>query len=73
VLSLLFSAHVVKLAGIDYVGIGSDFDGGGGLADCEDAAGFPKITRELMKRGYKKRLIIRPGNLFLNYLFFKNL
>jgi membrane dipeptidase len=44
--------HVVKLAGIDYVGIGSDFDGGGGLADCVDVADYPKITNELVKRGY---------------------
>lgn len=44
--------HVVKLVGIDYVGIGSDFDGGGGLSDCRDVADFPKITDELIKRGY---------------------
>jgi membrane dipeptidase len=46
--------HVVKVAGIDYVGIGSDFDGGGGLADCEDVADYPRITAELMKRGYSE-------------------
>ncbi len=44
--------HVVKLVGIDYVGIGSDFDGGGGLSDCPDVSKFPNITRELMIRGY---------------------
>ncbi len=44
--------YVVKLVGIDYVGIGSDFDGGGGLADCRDVADFPKITDELIRRGY---------------------
>jgi membrane dipeptidase len=44
--------HVVKLVGIDHVGIGSDFDGGGGLSDCEDVADFPKITEELLRRGY---------------------
>lgn len=47
--------HVVKLAGIDHVGIGSDFDGGGGLADCDDVADFPKITIELVKRGYSQQ------------------
>lgn len=46
--------HVVKLVGIDYVGIGSDFDGGGGLSDCSDVADFPKITLELVKRGYSE-------------------
>lgn len=51
--------HVVKLVGIDYVGIGSDFDGGGGLADCADVADFPKITAELVKRGYSRKDIAR--------------
>ncbi len=44
--------HVVKLAGIDHVGIGSDFDGGGGLSDCTSVADYPRITAELLKRGY---------------------
>ncbi|MFP4059801.1 MAG: dipeptidase [Bacteroidales bacterium] len=44
--------HVVKIAGIDHVGIGSDFDGGGGLADLRDVSEFPKITEELLARGY---------------------
>ena len=47
--------HVVKVAGIDHVGIGSDFDGGGGLADCVDVADYPKITAELLKRGYSEK------------------
>jgi membrane dipeptidase len=49
--------YVVKLVGVDYVGIGSDFDGGGGLADCTDVADFPKITAELVKRGYSEQEI----------------
>jgi len=44
--------HVVNLVGIDHVGIGSDFDGGGALADCPDVAAFPAITAELLTRGY---------------------
>ncbi|WP_430814135.1 dipeptidase [Carboxylicivirga sp. RSCT41] len=51
--------HVVKLVGIDYVGIGSDFDGGGGLADCKDVADFPKITEELVRRGYSEEDIAK--------------
>jgi membrane dipeptidase len=47
--------HIVKLVGVDYVGIGSDFDGGGGLADCADVSQFPNITCELLKRGYKPK------------------
>jgi membrane dipeptidase len=58
--------HVVKLVGVDYVGIGSDFDGGGGLADCQDVSQFPNITRELLKRGYSEVDIrkIWGGNFF---------
>lgn len=44
--------YVKNLIGIDYVGIGSDFDGGGGLTDCEDVSRFPAITGEMLKRGY---------------------
>ncbi|MBK3515983.1 dipeptidase [Carboxylicivirga marina] len=51
--------YVVKLVGVDYVGIGSDFDGGGGLADCVDVADFPKITAELVKRGYPEEDILK--------------
>lgn len=46
--------HMVKVAGIDHVGIGTDFDGGGGLADCRDASQLGNITLELVKRGYKE-------------------
>jgi membrane dipeptidase len=57
--------HVKNLVGVDYVGIGSDFDGGGGLLDCEDVAQFPNITRELLRRGYSEKEIrkIWGGNL----------
>ncbi len=44
--------YVVDLVGVDFVGIGSDFDGGGGLADCVDVSEFPNITYELLRRGY---------------------
>lgn len=44
--------YAVKIAGIDHVGIGSDFDGGGALNDLKDASEFYKITGELIKRGY---------------------
>jgi len=58
--------HIVRLIGIDHVGIGTDFDGGGGLADCADVSQMPEITKELMKRGYKPEDIrkIWGGNLF---------
>jgi len=57
--------HIVKVAGIDHVGIGTDFDGGGALADCYDASELKNITIELLKRGYSKEDIekIWSGNL----------
>jgi membrane dipeptidase len=57
--------HVKNLVGVDYVGIGSDFDGGGGLRDCADVSQFPNITLELVKRGYSEKDIrkIWGGNL----------
>ncbi|MBS2098809.1 dipeptidase [Carboxylicivirga linearis] len=51
--------YVVNLVGIDHVGIGSDFDGGGGLSDCQDVGDFPKITDELLNRGYSKEDIYK--------------
>lgn len=49
--------HIVEVAGIDHIGIGSDFDGGGGLADCRDASEMGNITLELVKRGYTEEEI----------------
>ncbi len=46
--------HIVQLVGIDHVGIGTDFDGGGALADCQDVSELPNITRELLARGYSE-------------------
>ncbi len=58
--------YVKNLVGIDYVGIGSDFDGGGGLADCQDVSQFPNITAEMLKRGYTEEEIrkVWGGNFF---------
>ena len=57
--------HMVKLIGIDHVGIGTDFDGGAALSDCFDVSELPSITLELFKRGYSKSDIrkIWSGNL----------
>ena len=56
---------MVKVAGIDHVGIGTDFDGGGGLADCVDVSQMGNITLELVKRGYTEEEIrkIWGGNI----------
>ncbi len=45
--------HLRDVAGIDHVGIGSDFDGGEPLPDgLTDVAGFPALIAELLRRGY---------------------
>jgi membrane dipeptidase len=46
--------HVVQVIGIDYVGIGTDFDGGGEVEGCRNAAEMKNITIELLRRGYSK-------------------
>ena len=56
--------HAVKVAGIDHVGLGSDFDGAIMPLGMEDASKLPKITGELLKRGYSERDVkIWSGNL----------
>ncbi|MEZ0484710.1 dipeptidase [Fibrella aquatica] len=58
--------HIVKVIGIDHVGMGADFDGGGALADCFDVGEYENITIELVRRGYSKKDIekIWSGNFF---------
>lgn len=48
--------HAIKVAGIDHVGIGSDFDGVDGLLPpgMEDVSKLPAITYELLKRGHSE-------------------
>ncbi len=44
--------HALDLAGPNHVGIGCDWDGGGGVTGMEDVAAIPKITDRLVKLGY---------------------
>ena len=59
--------HIAKVAGIDHVGLGSDFDGVSGATPqgIDSAADLPKITQSLLDRGYKAEDIhkILGGNL----------
>ncbi len=58
--------HVVEVAGIDHVGLGSDYDGAGNWPKgLEDATGYPLVTYHLLKRGYSEKDIkkILGGNL----------
>ena len=53
--------HIAKVAGVDHVGLGSDFDGVGGATPqgIDSAADLPKITQALLDRGYSARISIR--------------
>jgi len=58
--------HIVKLVGIDHVGIGSDFDGVQAVpTDMKSVADLPNLTQELLKRGYPEDAIdkILGGNM----------
>ena len=58
--------HIVEVAGIDHVGLGSDYDGVSKLpTQLEDVSGYPYITQALLNRGYSEEDIkkITGGNL----------
>ena len=59
--------HIAKIAGVDHVGLGSDFDGVSGATPqgMDSAADLPKITQALLDRGYSAEDItkILGGNL----------
>lgn len=57
--------HAVKVMGIDHVGISSDFGGGGGVTGWDDATETPKVTAELLRRGYSEEEVAKlwSGNL----------
>jgi membrane dipeptidase len=47
--------HVIKVAGVDHVGLGSDFDGIERVPkQLEDVSCYPYVTQELLTRGYKE-------------------
>ena len=46
--------HVIKVVGVDYAGVGTDFDGGGGVADCADVSQMYRVTVEMLRRGYSE-------------------
>jgi membrane dipeptidase len=58
--------HIIKVAGIDHVGLGSDYDGINTVPkQLEDVSCYPNITQELLNRGYSKEDILKVlgGNL----------
>lgn len=58
--------HCVKVAGIDHVGIGSDFDGGGGVLGLDGSNNMIRITEKLLEKGYSEEDIAKiwGGNFF---------
>lgn len=57
--------HILKVAGVDHVGIGADWDGGGGVVGMEDVSALPRITEALLAAGYTQQDVrkIWSGNL----------
>ncbi len=57
--------HILEVAGPEHVGIGADWDGGGGVAGLEDVSQLPRITERLLKAGYSEKDVanIWGGNL----------
>lgn len=57
--------HAVKVAGVDYVGLGSDFDGATMPEGMDDVTHLPKITEALLQRGYSENHVVKilGGNL----------
>lgn len=58
--------HIAEVAGVDHVGIGSDFDGIDSVpAQLEDVSTYPRLTQGLLDRGYNEQAIhkILGGNL----------
>ncbi len=57
--------YVVKMIGIDHVGVSSDFDGGGGVDGWRNATETFNVTLELVRRGYTEEQIAKiwGGNL----------
>lgn len=45
--------HAIAVMGVDHVGVGADWDGGGGVRGFEDITALPKVTARLRKEGFK--------------------
>lgn len=57
--------HILKVAGPEHVGLGADWDGGGGVVGMEDISALPRITERLLKEGYTPTQVkgVLGGNL----------
>jgi membrane dipeptidase len=56
--------HIRRVAGIDHIGLGSDFDGfRGGIEGLDDVSGYPTLLVELLRRGYSKEDVTKVAGL----------
>ena len=57
--------HAIAVMGVDHVGLGADWDGGGGVIGMEDITMLPRITARLRREGYSEADIakVMGGNL----------
>jgi membrane dipeptidase len=56
--------HIVRVAGIDHVGLGSDFDGVSSLPEgLEDVSGYPRLLAELIVRGWSREDVAKLAGL----------
>src|SRR5690606_37803862 len=57
--------HIIRVAGVEHVGFGADWDGGGGVAGFEDVTRLPRITARLLQEGFTEEQIAAmwSGNL----------
>jgi len=63
-----------KIVGIDHIGLGTDFDGGGGVVGLENASKMKNLTIELLKRGYSEEDLEKFwGGNFIKFLKVQNL
>ncbi|GAB1474353.1 dipeptidase [Bacteroidota bacterium] len=63
-----------KIVGIDHIGLGTDFDGGGGVVGLENASKMKNLTIELLKRGYSEKDLEKFwGGNFIKFLKVQNL
>jgi len=51
--------HALEVAGVDHVGVGADWDGGGGLVGFEDVTALPQVTAGLLRAGYSDQDIAK--------------
>jgi membrane dipeptidase len=57
--------HAIRVMGVDHVGLGADWDGGGGVQGMEDISLLPRVTERLRREGFSERDIakVMGGNL----------